>query len=115
MLVGASVAPGMTVAERRAFALERLKQTATYSEFLPGTTAEVEMDSLPGIEITAGAVHSASHTRVMIYQVMLFEEAEYYLMQAIASEKDKDQYLPVFKKVAGSFKRRGPQERRAGE
>lgn len=42
----------------------------------------------------------------MIYQVMLFEEQGYYLMQGLVSNQNGQSSLVVFKEMAGTFSRR---------
>jgi hypothetical protein len=106
MVIAASFSQGPSVQQHREFALARLNQTAGLSSISAGTPKEIKMDGLPGYEIVGHALDAASGEKAVIYQVMLFEETGYYLMQGIIAERDMEKYLPVFKKTAESFKRK---------
>jgi len=41
-----------------------------------------------------------------IYQVILFDESSYFLMQGLVGAELRDEYLPEFKEMARSFKQK---------
>jgi hypothetical protein len=43
---------------------------------------------------------------VVIYQAILFDGRDYYLMQGLVSRERAPQHLPSFKEMAKSFRRR---------
>jgi hypothetical protein len=106
MLVGASASKDLQIATRIEFAVERLKKTATLERITTEPPIEITINGLGGFEIIAQAQDSASGRTAMIYQVMLFEETDYFLMQGIAAEEDKATVLPMFKETAASFRRK---------
>jgi hypothetical protein len=44
------------------------------------------------------------NTPRIIYQVILFEKTDYYLILGIADQKEDKKYLPLFKQMVDSFK-----------
>ncbi|MDF1839584.1 MAG: hypothetical protein P1V35_17075, partial [Planctomycetota bacterium] len=64
------------------------------------------MDGLSGYECIGTGIHRKSDQESFIYQVMLFEGSSHWNLTGIAREKDRDQYLPVFRRMARSFQRK---------
>ncbi len=64
------------------------------------------IDGLDGYELLANAEDSGSGTPLAVYQVILFDDNSYLLMQGIVGAKTKTKYLPEFKAMARSLKRK---------
>lgn len=43
---------------------------------------------------------------MVVYQVMLFEQQTYFLIQGLISNRNRQPYLKVFKEMARTFKRK---------
>jgi hypothetical protein len=102
------VAPSFSevaISDKRQFAIQRLLKTAhTKIESVPTTTA-IKIDGLDGYEMTADAKDLTSDTPLVVYQVMLFDDRSYILMQGLVGTKVRAEYLSAFQSMARSFKR----------
>lgn len=116
LVVGSSPASDLTVPNRLAFTMARLKSTAGLTNILSYPPTEVQIDGLPGYEIVSQANHRAGGKRAILYQVILFEPSDYYLMQGIVAESDQEEYVRAFRMSAMSFRRKNvqAQERPSG-
>jgi hypothetical protein len=95
----------MAISDRKQFATQRLAQ-ATHMKINSVTTTEaITIDGLDGYEIVADARDTASGTPLAVYQVMLFDDRSYTLIQGIVGTKVRDEYLPEFKAMARSFRK----------
>ncbi len=102
------VAPSFSqvaIANKQEFATRRLAQTRSIKIDSITTTNPITIDGLDGFEIVADAQDSVSGTPLAMYQVMLFDNKSYILMQGIVGTKIRDEYLPEFKAMARSFKK----------
>lgn len=90
----------------KAFSESRLNQTAENKNIAIESGEAIAIDNLKGYEIVASGNDSASNAPVVIYQVLLFDEKNYFVMQGLAGVKAKDKFLPEFKKIARSFKKK---------
>ena len=66
---------------------------------------KMTIDNMNGYEIVARGKDLKSGQPVVIYQALLFEGQSYYIMTGLISDKRKQEYLTVFKEMAGTFKR----------
>jgi hypothetical protein len=101
------VAPSLsqvTIVDRQKFATDRLAKTGSIKIDAVTTTNPITIDGLDGYEIIADA-QDAAGTALTLYQVMLFEDKSYLLIQGIVGTKIRDEYLPEFKAMARSFKK----------
>jgi hypothetical protein len=95
----------MAISDKRQFAIQRLlKISHTKIDSITATTA-IKIDGLDGYEIVADAKDATSDTPLVIYQVMLFDDRSYILMQGLVGTKGRAEYLPAFQSMAHSFKR----------
>lgn len=92
--------------DKEQFAKSRLSQTATVSDIEIEQLSQVTVDSLNGYEILAKGNDRESGNSMLIYQMVLFENQSYYIMQGLVSSKQRPTYLPVFKEMARSFRRK---------
>lgn len=94
------------VADKEQFAKSRLSQTATVGNIEIGQVSQVTVDNLSGYEIFAKGSDTESGNSMVVYQMVLYEDQSYYIMQGLVSTKLAQTYLPVFKEMARSFRRK---------
>jgi hypothetical protein len=94
------------VKDRKQFSENRLAQTAQIENLSIDTSSAIGINGLSGYEIIAKARDRDTNTPLTVYQVMLFEEDSYYIIQGIVGEKLKAEYLNDFQAMARSFKRK---------
>lgn len=92
------------IAKKEEFSKKRILGTATVSRIKITKSEKVVIDNLEGYETFAEGVDKRTGKSVFIYQVMLFETGNYFIMQGIVSAKNKQIYLDDFEKMANSFK-----------
>jgi len=105
-----AVAPSLSavpVADRQQFALDRLRQTAHTATRTVRSHEPVTIDGLDGYETFTEASDTGSGTPLAVYQVILFDNSRYILMQGLVGERLAAEYVPEFKAMAVSFRRRG--------
>ncbi len=90
----------------KAFAENRLNQSVENRNIMVVSGEAVTIDNINGYEIIANGNDSATNSPVAIYQVLLFDDKNYFIMQGLVGAKSKDQFLVEFKKIARSFKKK---------
>jgi hypothetical protein len=86
---------------------KELMQTAQVSGITIKKQSDVTIAGLPGNEILAEAKWNASpNEAVIIYQVLLLDGKNYFLMQGFASRGEEEKYLAVFARIAQSFRKK---------
>lgn len=103
LVVGPAVG-AVTVADPELFARQRLVQTAQYSGFKVESARPIAVDDLNGIEIVAVA-ESSTKGEALVYQVVLFEGATYWLAQGFAPIPEREHWLPILREAAASLRR----------
>ncbi|HET6889688.1 MAG TPA: hypothetical protein VFH31_01190 [Pyrinomonadaceae bacterium] len=96
----------LDIDDKEQFAKSRLSQTATITEIEIERLSQVTVDNLSGYEILAKGNDTESGNSMVVYQVVLYEDRSYYIMQGLVSAKHGQTYLPVFKEMARSFRRK---------
>lgn len=91
------------IGDKKEFATQRLSGTTSIKIDSVTTTDPISIDGLDGYEIVADAKDTDSGTPMTVYQVMLFDNKSYILIQGIVGTKIRDEYLPDFKAMARSF------------
>jgi hypothetical protein len=94
--------------DKQQFAEQRLRQTASTKGLVIESTDAITIDGLEGYESVAKAEDARSGTSLVIYQAILFDQDSYVLMQGRVGAESSDTYLPEFKTMARSFKRKTP-------
>jgi hypothetical protein len=103
------VAPSVTeqaIADPEAFSKQRLLKTNSVIKIEIETSQPVTINTLKGYEIVAKAQDQESGQPMLVYQVMLFDQKGYYIMQGLVGEAAKAEYLTAFKAIAQSFQRK---------
>jgi hypothetical protein len=93
---------------RRNTAEDRLRKLAQMKNPVIRSTQPIRVDGLEGFESTADAQDDKSATPIVVYQVMLFDDSSYILMVGMVGKDRADQFLPAFKQMALSLKRKRP-------
>jgi len=104
-IVGQSVSK-VEIVNPEEFANARIRQTATITNFDIEQSNRVTIDNLNGYEIVAKGKDKASGQSMLVYQVLLFEEQSYYLMQGLVRDINRQPNLEIFKGMARTFKRK---------
>lgn len=111
MLIVAQSLGKAVIDDRENFAERRLKGTALTKGLKIASTQPIKIGDLEGYESLAEAKESKSDTPLTIYQVILFEKDSYFLIQGLVGTELHEEYLPEFKSLARSFrKREAPKE-----
>jgi hypothetical protein len=106
LLIINSVSSETIVPDVKKLAME-LMQTAQVSGIAIKKQSDVTIAGLPGNEILAEAKWKATpNEAVIIYQVLLLDKKNYFLMQGFASRGEEEKYLAVFARIAQSFRKK---------
>jgi hypothetical protein len=107
-----ALAPVVTVGASRArvgirdladFARERLDETVSIRDIERSAERDRELGGMPGREIEADAVDSATGRPVRVVQVLATDGSRYYLVQGIFDREEAARYAPLLEEVARSF------------
>ena len=89
--------------DKRQFSIAVLKQMIRGESNIPKEINPITINKLKGFEIVADG-KDANNNKELIYVVTLFKEnGEYYIVRGSTTSRF-DHYLPVFKKIAKTFK-----------
>lgn len=106
LLIATQSHSAVQIGDLRQFALKRLSQTALIITTQITSEGEIEIDGLSGYEIVADALHSDTARPVVVYQLILKLDDSYIIVGGRVGADSADEYLPEFKKMAHSLKRR---------
>lgn len=76
------------------------------SDVVVHANVEITIDGLPGCELLAYGTSERGSERLALYQVVLFEREAYYGFQGRVGVGLQYRFLPAFKEIVTSFKRR---------
>lgn len=107
LVAGAAFGNGkeLHIEDPRAFAEARLQKIANLKNIKVTGSQKITIDKITGYEFLAQAVEKESGAKAIAYQVILFDDDGYYLMQGIGSAGDAVSQLETFKKISRSFRR----------
>lgn len=104
-LVVAASLSRVAVADRKGFALDRLKKLPGGEAAVVRAVQPVTIDSLEGYEVVADAKGKDGKAE-LLYQVLLFAgSGDYYIIVGTATE-DREAYMATFRKLAQTFRRK---------
>ena len=106
LMAGSSISEGLVIENKKSYAIKRVLLTATLKNIEVENIKSIRIDDLPGYEITAKATDEDNGWPEYVYQVLLFGKTDYYLIVGIVASEDKVEYLPAFKEIAKTFKRK---------
>ncbi len=93
-----------TIPDKKAFSESQLVNSETIRNINVSEITPVTIGNLSGYTVKAtGEGHKAA-IPLTIYQVLLFGTSEYYVIQGITPRAENDTYLPIFEKMAKSFR-----------
>jgi hypothetical protein len=104
MVIGLSLTDEMPVPNKKLFAEERIKQVKTVENVTIKESVPVKIGELSGYETVAAAKKSESDLLLTIYQVILFDESGYSIIQGLLPESDENNYLPIIRDISNTFK-----------
>jgi hypothetical protein len=104
-VAGPSISPVKAV-HREEYSRQRLNETAETRIERVMSHKAISIDGLNGFETHAVGKYTSSGTPLRIYQVMLFEDDGYFLMQGLVGRDDTHDTISDFETMARSFSRR---------
>jgi hypothetical protein len=104
-VVGQSISK-VNVEDPESLAKLSLLQNDSVADIEIEQSTKVLIHSLSGYEIIARGLEKKSKQPTVIYQTMLFENQNYYIMLGMVGSEQRESYLPVFKEMAESFSRK---------
>lgn len=105
-IVGSSIAE-VRVADLRAFAEARVRETEKVSSVRIVEARELAIGGLPAYEIVATAIDPRTGRSLTLYQVLLLDDASYFVMQGLVVQPRAAAMVPEFQRVAASFAKAG--------
>lgn len=105
LFIAAPSLSNVPIDNKRKFAVQRLFQTAHTKIGSVTSNNEITIDGLDGYEILAEGEDADSGTPLRIYQVVLYDDGSYILMQGLVGANVANHYLPEFKTMARSLTR----------
>lgn len=94
---------GVVSGNRQQFAIERLHKLPGGQDLVVRETKPITIDGKEGVEIIATGKDGSRDGR-LTYEVMLFKPNGEYLIIVASTDTKAEQYLPVFKGIAKTFK-----------
>ena len=105
-IIGPSISR-VEISEIGQFAERRLMQIEKATGIIIKKRSDVTIAGLPGMEIVAEARwNDLPDAPMIIYQVLLLDGENYFIMQGFASRGEQEKYLAVFTRIAQSFRKK---------
>jgi len=104
LVVGNSLS-SVSLDDLEAFARARAEKTEQIDNLREAKLEPASVDGLRGIELVAQADDKKTGKPVVLYQLVLREGSNYYLVQGLAGKGRAAEALPEFRSVARSFRR----------
>jgi hypothetical protein len=105
-IIGPSVSQ-VEISDIRQFAERKLMQTEKATGIIIKKQSDVTIAGLSGREIVAEAQwNDLSDAPMIIYQVLLLDGENYFIMQGFAPREEQEKYLAVFTRIAKSFRKK---------
>jgi hypothetical protein len=104
MILGLSASKDLTIPDKKTFSERRVTKIAIVKNISVIQSTPVKIGDLSGYATTAKGEAEDTATPLTIYQVLLFDTSGYCVIQGITPSSEKNTYLPVFDKIAMSFK-----------
>ena len=106
MLAGISASVDLDIKDKKGFSERRIKKISTVNDISIASSKPVKIHGLSGYETIATGKGGDMTTPFTIFQVVLFDPSGYSLIQGITPTTKKKTYLPIFEKIANSFRMR---------
>ena len=104
MIVGLSFTDGAVVGDQKEFAERRIKQVPTIKNIAIQESVPTTIGLLTGYSTLAEGKSDTTSKPMTVYQVLLFDSSGYCIIQGITPSAKKEEYLPIFKEIAKSFR-----------
>ena len=104
LMVGPSIAAEVPE-NRKAYAYGRLLKTAETRISRVKSSDEIQIDGMDGFEMVALGNDASSDTPILVYQVMLFDDDGYFLIQGLVGQDSSEEFVDTFKTMARSLRR----------
>ena len=106
LFIATSSVDQVIVGDRRNFAEQRVVGTVHTKQVKVKSSDAITIDGLDGFESLAEAEEDLSGTPLILYQVILFDDESYVIMQGHVGAEHRVEFLPEFKAIARSFRRK---------
>jgi hypothetical protein len=93
------------ITEARAFAESRARETTLLTGMTAFTGRALQVDGADAYELEANAVDSRSGRAMRLYQVVIPDQAGYFILQGISRADRAGELVPEFRKLTASFSR----------
>ncbi len=105
-IISSSISDVM-VSDIKAFAERRLMQIEQVSGIAIKKQSDLTIARMPGSEIIAEAKwKDMPDAPVVVYQVLLLDGENYFIMQGFAPREEQEKYLAIFSRIAQSFRKK---------
>jgi hypothetical protein len=104
LFIAAQSIAEVMVQNKAEYAKKRIQDTAQLKDITVDAEEEVTISGLKGRKVLATGLDTKTGAKTFIYQVMLFPDTGYYLMQGLSDEAQRKELLVEFDKIANSFK-----------
>jgi hypothetical protein len=104
MVVGLSVTEDLIIEDQKEFAELRIKKVPSVKNITIQQSTPTTIGLLTGYTTLAEGKSEDTSKQTTVYQVVLFDSSGYCIMIGITPSAKKGEYLPIFKKVAKSFR-----------
>jgi len=104
MVLGLSASGNLARSGQKAFAEHRVTSIATIRNVSVNQTTPVVIGGMSGYTTEAKGEEENTSTPLTIYQVILFDTSGYSVIQGITPSVNKSTYMPIFEKIAITFK-----------
>lgn len=105
VLVGMSV-HDIAITDVESFARDRIQRTSQITGVSGIAGESVRIDGLAGYELRAEARDQASGTPLRVYQLLLANSRQYFLVQGLVGADQAEHFLPQFRAIGRSLRRR---------
>jgi len=103
-LAGSSAAES-AITDLAGYAHQQLRITADLVDITSFAETALKLDGLPAYEIVASAIDNRSGTPLRIYQMLVVDGAEYFLLQGMVGASHAEVFVAEFVSIARSFHR----------
>ena len=114
MIVGISASEGLIIEDRKEFAKRRVTQTPTIKNIIIQQSIPTTIGLLNGYSTLAEGKSEDTSMPMTVYQVILFDSSGYCIIQGVTPSANKEEYLPIFKTIAKSFRMKSQSSKAAG-
>lgn len=104
MILGLSASENFVVSDQKIFAELRLSKIAAVAKISVNQSIPIKIGDLSGYATMAKGEGKDAATPLTIYQVLLFDTSGYYVILGVTPSAKKTIYMPVFEKIAKTFK-----------